>query len=60
MGTWKPSTSRRGYEDVAYPMFIGTDIDEDSVHGPFLGLIDDVRFYDRALDPAEFAGLAVP
>jgi hypothetical protein len=49
-----------GHEDVAYPMFIGADIDEDTIHGPFAGLIDEVRFYDRALEPAEIAALAMP
>ena len=40
------------------PVLIGCDINSNAVIYPFAGMLDDVRFYDRALSAAEIAALA--
>jgi hypothetical protein len=41
-------------------LIIGADIDNDTPLALFPGTIDDVRVYDRALEPAELQALATP
>jgi hypothetical protein len=45
-----------------HPVLIGADYDNppDGYVGHFMGAIDDVRIYDRVLDPVELAALAQP
>ena len=43
--------------DATAPFEIGRNIVAPAFHGPWPGSIDEVRFYDRALSPAEVASL---
>ncbi len=40
------------------PVVMGGDIDSGELQTTFTGALDDVRFYDRVLEPAEIAALA--
>lgn len=44
--------------DATSPIVFGEDLSAGSPDAPFAGMLDDARFYNRALSPAEIATLA--